>query len=587
MSDSTTSPAGIPSPTDTGITAALARWVAAAAADDPEAALAAIVARVADAKGVDVALTLDGVEVAPSPAVLRVEVDPAVVASAGPWLPGFAREALLSSADRRRGGVHHTSPTLASTVTALARSARPWSDTDVVIDPAVGGGAFLLAAVAAMGGEPGSALARVRGFDVDPLAVAVTIAALRLWAGGAEVPQGAVRVGDALDEAWPSDPAACVLGNPPFLSQLRSGTARDETRRRALSTRWPELAGYVDDAAAFLLAGLDHVVDGGVVALLQPASFLSARDAEPVRRRLRAEAGLAGLWIDDGRQFSAAVDTVALVVRKGAAIDHVESVERARGVPAVRLPSHPVPDDRSWGSLLLVDTPTLHRGDVAGSRVVADVANVTAGFRDQFYGLRGAVGEARAGEPRLITSGLIDPLTCRWGETPCRFDKQRWTTPTVDPDAVDAAIRGWLAARLVPKLVVASQTRVLEVAIDAEGDMVPCTPVISVEPRTDAPTLGHLAAALISPVSSLLLLRDAAGSALSSDAMRVSATAIGRLPLPEPGPAWDAAAAAIDALPGAPTRAELAEIGRLALAAHGLAHRGDILDWWHSRLRGR
>jgi hypothetical protein len=99
--------------------------------------------------------------------------------------------------------------------------------------------------------------------------------------------------------------------------------------------------------------------------------------------------------------------------------------------------------------------------------------------------------------------------------------------------------------------------------------------------------LGHLAAALISPASSLLLLRDAAGSALSSDAMRVSATAIGRLPLPEPGPAWDAAAAAIVALEGAPTLNELGEIGRLALAAHGLAHRHDILDWWHSRLRGR
>jgi len=584
MSDSTTSPAGIPSPTDTGITAALARWVAAADADDPEAALAAIVALVADAHGLDVSLVVDGIEVAPSPAVLQVEVAPGVVASAGPWLPGFAREALLPSADRRRGGVHHTSPALASTVTTLALRARPWSDDDVVIDPAVGGGAFLLAAVEAMEGDRASAIARVRGFDVDPLAVAVTTAALRLWAGGADVPPGALRVGDALDGAWPFDSAACVFGNPPFLSQLRSGTARDETRRRALATRWPELAGYVDDAAAFLLAGLDHVVDGGVVALVQPASFLSARDAEPVRRRLRAQAAPVGLWIDDGRQFTAAVDTVALVVRKGAP---VEPVDRARGVPATRLPAHPLPDDRSWGSLLLIDTPTLDRGEVTGSRVVADVANVTAGFRDQFYGLRGAVGEARAGEPRLITSGLIDPLTCRWGEAPCRFDKQRWTAPTVDPEAVEPGIRGWLTDRLVPKLVVASQTRVLEAAIDADGDMVPCTPVISVEPHDHGPTLGHLAAALISPASSLLLLRDAAGSALSSDAMRVSATAIGRLPLPEPGPAWDAAAAAIVALEGAPTLNELGEIGRLALAAHGLAHRHDILDWWHSRLRGR
>ena len=218
---------------------------------------------------------------------------------------------------------------------------------------------------------------------------------------------------------------------------------------------------------------------------------------------------------------------------------------------------------------------------------MADVAHVTAGFRDQFYGLRGAVAEAVEGRPRLITSGLIDPLTIRWGETSCRFDKQTWLEPTVDPTAVDSAIVGWVADRLVPKLMVASQTKVLEVAIDADGDMVPCTPVVTVEPTGDRPSLAHLAAALTSPLASLLLLHEAAGSALSAQAMRVSARALGDLPLPPEGPEWDAAAAAVAALDGAPTQPQLVEIGRLAMAAYGLSERTDIVNWWQSRLRDR
>ena len=110
-----------------------------------------------------------------------------------------------------------------------------------------------------------------------------------------------------------------------------------------------------------------------------------------------------------------------------------------------------------------------------------------------------------------------------------------------------------MADRLVPKLVVASQTKVIEVAVDAAGEMVPCTPVVTVEPFVGAPSLAHLAAALTSPLASLLLLQEAAGSALSAHAMRVSARALGALPLPPEGPDWDAAAAAVEALDGPPT----------------------------------
>ncbi|MEZ5245049.1 MAG: N-6 DNA methylase [Acidimicrobiales bacterium] len=586
MSGSTTWSAGIPSPTDPRIATALTLWVDAAEPDNAAGALAAIVARVAQAVRLDVALAVDGRVVEPTGAVFAVEVDEEVLTSAGPWLPGFAREALISAGDRRREGVHHTTPAMASTLVEFVADLRPFGDDDLIVDPAVGGGVFLLAAAVAMDGDRAARVGRLRGFDIDPLAVATTEAALRLWADGAPVAPGAISVRDALDGAWPEvdGPAAVVIGNPPFRSQLRGDTGRDEHRRASLARRWPEISGYVDDAAAFLLAGTEQVCDGGVVALVQPSSFLSARDAEPVRARLCRDAPPAGLWIDGGQKFAASVDTVAVLVRKGGAGG---PIRRIAGVPGVGLPDHPPVGEESWASLLLVDTPHVASAEISFAQTLADVAHVTAGFRDQFYGLRGAVSDRADGRPRLITSGLIDPLECRWGRTSCRFDKQTWQAPTVDPAAVDPAIRTWVADRLTPKLVVASQTRVLEVAIDAAGDAVPCTPVITVEPRRGAPSLAHLAAALTSPVVSLLLLRSVAGSALSADAMRVSARALADLPLPVEGPAWDAAAAAVDQLDGPPSRAELVEIGRRALAAYGLADRVDVLNWWQSRLRGR
>ena len=577
-------PAGILSPTDPRTSAAIAQWVDAAEAGNSAGALAAIVARVAGELRLDVALVVDGLVVDPTDAVLAVPVEAEILAHAGPWLPGFAREALLSAGDRRLEGVHHTTPEMAATLIDFVASLRPFEEDDVVVDPAVGGGVFLLAAAEAMDGDRRTRIARLRGYDIDPLAVATTEAALRLWAGGAPLPPDAIRLADALEDEWPAVASAVVIGNPPFRSQLRGGTGRGEQRRESMARRWPEISGYVDDAAAFLLAGVDHVRDGGVVALVQPSSVLSARDVEPIRSRLCRDAPPVGLWIDGDQQFSASVDTVAVVVRKGRIGD---SVRRVTGVPGAPLPDHSPVEPGSWASLLLIDTPSVTRSEITSTRTLADVARVTAGFRDQFYGLRGAVADGIAGRPRLITSGLIDPLECRWGQTSCRFDKQTWLRPTVDPVAVDPRIQRWVADRLTPKLVAASQTRVLEVAIDAAGDMVPCTPVVTVEPVDAAPSLTHLAAALTSPVVSLLLLRATAGSALSADAMRVSARSLGDLPLPVEGPAWDAAAAAIDTLDGPPSRGQLVEIGRLGLAAYGVPERLDILNWWQSRLRGR
>jgi N-6 DNA Methylase len=584
MNDSTTSPAGIPSPTDPQIAALIEGWVDAAT-DGPAGALAAVVERVAVARDVAVGLMVAGTPATPTPAVVAVDAPESLLAEAGPWLPGFLREALSAQTDRRRGGVHHTSPAMARTLIDIVATVRAFDEDTVIGDPAVGGGVFLLAACEKSSGPRADRVQQVVGFDIDPLAVGVTRAALRLWADGAELRPEAIRIADGLSTAAHDRRPHIVVGNPPFLSQLRDDTTRGEQQRNELRRRWPDVGGYVDDAAAFLLASIDRVSDGGVVALVQPSSFLSARDAEPVRARLAGQAPPVGLWIDGDRQFDAAVDTVAVVVRKGA---NPGPVRRSLGVPAVPRSDVPLPDPSSWAPLLLGDsTPHLARNEPAREATVGDVAAVTAGFRDHFYGLRGAVEDDESAPHPLITSGLIDPLECRWGAAPCRFDQRRWSHPGVDPTSVAPGIREWIAARLRPKLLLASQTKVIEVVIDRTGAMVPGTPVVSVEPTVGAPSLAHLAVALTSPVATLLLLAEAAGSALSRDAMRVSASTIAGLPLPVEGPHWDRAAAGVEALGPTIDRRQLVEIGRLSLEAYDMADRDDILNWWELRLPRR
>ncbi len=579
-SGSPTWPAGIPKPTDPRLSPTVARLVDASGEDLAES-LAGAVSAVARARGLEVEFRVEDQVVEPDWAVSSVEIDPDLAREQGHFLPGAVREVLTGPSVRRSSGVHHTPIELASALVAMALGDR---STDVVGDPSVGGGVFLLAAAEQLAGEPNEILGRLTGCDIDPLAVATTEAALALWSGGIEPPRGAIRVADFMagDPFGGVRPDA-VVGNPPFLSQLRGSTVRGRARRSDLRGRWPQLGGYVDESVAFLLAAVDESADGGTVALIQPTSFLSARDAQSVRRHLEAVAPPTAFWWSREPVFDADVDVCAIVCRPGST---ETSVRRFEGLPAVDAGSCLRPSPESWSTLLsgMSGVP-----DVAvDGESLSSIANVTAGFRDQYYGLRGAIVEDPEGDHPLVTSGLIDPLRFRRGSTTCRFDRQTWQSPAVVIDRVDPAIRGWVNDRLRPKVMVATQTRVVEVMVDDLGVAVPCTPVVVVEPH-DPAMVWHVAAALTSPVVSAMLVGSAAGSGLSADAIRVSASMLAGTALPPEGPRWDEAALAARAAQqsadaGEPT--DLVAVARLCDAAYGV-HDEELLSWWSARLPHR
>ena len=86
--------------------------------------------------------------------------------------------------------------------------------------------------------------------------------------------------------------------------------------------------------------------------------------------------------------------------------------------------------------------------------------------------------------------------------------------PVVAHGELDAKIAAWADARRGAKLLVATQTNVIEAAVDERGDCVPLTPVIEVRPAEQS--LWLVAAVLTNPVTTAIACRLGAGSATIS-----------------------------------------------------------------------
>ena len=502
-------------------------------------------------------------------------------------LVGAALERATDAGRRRAHGLHVTPSWLAGDLVGLALPAPGAAPAGraAVCDPACGGGAFLVAAARLLHerGVDRRRIVRdlVWGADIDPVGVAAAEAALALWAG--EVPPpGRLVVADALREgpaAWPGRPAggfAAVVGNPPFQNQLGRATARSDDDRRRLRARYGEaVRAYTDTAWLFLLLGLDLVAPGGRVAMVEPQSVIAARDAEAVRRAVASRSDLADLWLDDGRVFSAAVRVCAPVVQRHAV--------------APTLAADPVGGgewSRAWARAL--DLPAVAVEPPGEGGTLGDRAVVVAGFRDQYYGLAGTVRELADLPPGapvapLVTSGAVDWAACTWGERPVRYAKAAWRAPVVDPGRLAAApaiARRWVERTAAPKLVVATQTRVVEAGVDVEGRWVPSVPALAVVP-VEPDDLWALAAAVLAPATSAWLAHRSAGTALDRGALRVAGPDLAALPLPVDGEAWGEAADALRDHAAAPGPEALDRY--LAAATRAYRSTPAVTAWWRGR----
>ncbi len=457
----------------------------------------------------------------------------------------------------------------------------------LVLDPSCGGGVFLIAAAEALLGAgltPDDALGRLAGIDLDPGAVATTRAALGAWAAAHGLDERAaeelvtLRAGDAFTLEW-GDPEV-VVGNPPFQGQLSNQTRRDATATAVVRERFGAAAlGYVDNALLFLLAAVQAVGADGVVAMIQPWSSLATAHGSTVRRTIHEHARIAAAWIPDGRVFDAAVEVWAPVLVAGGRDGHEVVVCSGSQRRRVTLSA-----PWQWSEIAaeIHGVPAVH---VDGPRRVGDIATAVSGFRDEFYAVAANVREGADDEPgafRVVTSGAIDPLTLRWGGVPARVGGTSWARPVVDRSLLAGAggkIARWAARQDGPKVLVASQTRVIEAAADPDGTMLGLTPTVALRTE-DARTALLMAAALSAPSLSALAARRCAGSGRSRAALRISAAELAALPLPADLERLAPALAAHQSGAGWKT------VGALADRAFGI-ERPDVVEWWSDQLPRR
>lgn len=502
----------------------------------------------------------------------------------------------MGGVSRRKAQGSHYTPVelvdylLAEAIRGWKPSARCWR----LLDPACGSGNFLVAAARTLSARLGEPMAvvlatRVHGFDIDPIAVKFARAALldllppRTGAATRSRVRAALAkhivVADslAIDSLETYD---LILGNPPFLNQLEKGTAASRTvAARIAAATGGAVRRYTDMSAAFLLWGLGRLAPRGRLAFVMPQSFLSTADARAARDAAITLAGLRAIWSCDAPMFEdASVRVCAVVFERG----KPRAVKRAfgaefKGLKGTR--AHPRHGAESWAPLLAEGFGAPVVASPVSDARIADIATATADFRDQYYGLRGAIIEGGRG-PRLATTRHIDLGACAWGECEVRVLGERFVQPTIDAAAIVGrkGMDGWLASRLVPKVIVATQTKVIEAFADERGEYAPLVPLLSVFPRAGV-DLWMLAAAVASPVVAARALALYAGSALSAGAIKLSAKQLLAMPLPSDRAAWKRSATLFRA-------GKLGDFAVASCEAHGLSAREmrDVLCFWRARM---
>lgn len=409
-----------------------------------------------------------------------------------------------------------------------------------VVDPACGDGRFLTAIgdrIAAAGGTPA-----LVGCDIDANALAaITDERIR----GIHA--------DALTHEWGSFTADVVIGNPPFLSQMAVDTTRGGSSRHG--------GGPYADAAVEFLALATRLArpDGGRVGLVLPQSVLGARDAEPVRRQVGEMARLAwSWWSPSQRHFDASVNVCAIGLERPA--------------------TSPIPP-AAWTGVVTerLGVPSLGIAASATSGTLGDRADLNANFRDEYYALVPAVSDDAEGPP-LVTSGLIDPGECHWGRRPVRFAKRDFDHPRVDLGRLTGRFPAWAERKLVPKVLVANQTRIIEAVADPDGAWLPGVPVTTVTP-TQGHDVWEIAAVLTSPIASVAAWQHGAGTGLSTTAVRIGPTSLAATPWPA-GPLEPA----VEAL----RAGEIVAVGRAVCDAFGVGGTAaeHLVSWWTQRLPG-
>jgi adenine-specific DNA-methyltransferase len=215
---------------------------------------------------------------------------------------------LVPESMRSALGMYYTPPVLADRLLDLAEEAGIDWRTARILDPACGGGAFLLPVALRLRRALGKASPfqqleiianQLRGFEIDPFSAWLSQAWLEiglndLLAKTSKRLPAIVQVCDALAWDSPSDVYDLVIGNPPY---GRVALAPERRRRFARS-----LYGHANLYGVFTDLALRWTRPGGVIAYVTPTSFLAGEYFKALRSLLATEAPPIAVEFIDARR---------------------------------------------------------------------------------------------------------------------------------------------------------------------------------------------------------------------------------------------------------------------------------------------
>lgn len=213
------------------------------------------------------------------------------------YLIGAAYTAALPPLFRASHGIFYTPPELVERLLEMAEEAGVDWATARVLDPAAGGGAFLIPTAIRMAKSLNGArvdfvvrhlAARLKGFEIDAFGAWLTrtmlqVALCPIQSVAATGLSEIVEIRDSLDiRPEDGDRYDLVIGNPPY------GRVRLPPERRTRFARC--LYGHANLYALFTDAALHWTRDSGVIAFVTPTSMLSGLYFKSLRRLLVTEA---------------------------------------------------------------------------------------------------------------------------------------------------------------------------------------------------------------------------------------------------------------------------------------------------------
>ena len=323
-----------------------------------------------------------------------------------------------------------------------------------------------------------------------------------------------------------------TIGNPPFVNSIEGGIS-SETKAllRAVS---PHLGGTAD--LAFHFVPLAHRIThrNGRIGMVQPKTFLNADSAADVRSRIGLQRPPARIYVPDTARFfdgvSAYVCLLVLVRGGRLYVSDSDSPVTANWHDGV------LRDNNWWRStqIILGHAPEIESANASPMGSVFSIAaSMTTG---DAYTIRPHILEdANSKALKLVTTGLIDPFVCRWGEAPCRYLGNVYRNPCVTPmPFFPPALNRRLHNARRPKVLIAGLAKRLEAYVDVTGCCCGAVSTFSIfHPEDSIDALVTLCRWLNGRDATMLIRSELGAASVNGNYMTIKKNALTKLRVPD------------------------------------------------------